>query len=379
MATNIQNRVPTYPGRVTLTPVTGQPNTYDLVRADSPTQVGTPVNKALLDEIGVHTLTHAKTGTVHALTGLNGAAGLLSCQFKATAGYNAALDTLTVDGVSYTIKLSSGEKAEDNLFVSGAIVSCIVDTSGKTVNFKAAGGAKLPAGTTAIVNIFAPVSSTGTISENWVVPESGDYLITVIGKGGDGGSSFYESGYESISAAGGSAGGTGAWCQSVIKLSKGASIPITVNTSLSSFGSYLSATAGENGRVGSSTYASSPLPGGSGGTASGGNQMNVAGIAGGSSVKADGQSYYHNGGTSNPVPQNTESQYLCDAVSVGGIYVTNSYSNRRPRATALRGTKLYRPFGSAGGGTAVLSLQSGYVNNDGEPGCCGAVIIEKVV
>lgn len=139
MATNIQNRVPTYPGRVTLTPVTGQPNTYDLVRADSPTQAGTPINKALLDEIGVHTLTHAKTGTVHALTGLNGAAGILSCQFKATAAF-AAGNTLKVDGTSYTIKLTNGEDAEDNLFVAGAIVSCIVDTSGKTVNFKAGGG-----------------------------------------------------------------------------------------------------------------------------------------------------------------------------------------------------------------------------------------------
>ena len=87
----------------------------------------------------VHTLTHAKTGTVHALTGLNGAAGLLSCQFKATAAF-AAGNTLKVDGTSYTIKLTNGEDAEDNLFVSGAIVSCIVDTSGKTVNFKAGGG-----------------------------------------------------------------------------------------------------------------------------------------------------------------------------------------------------------------------------------------------
>lgn len=91
----------------------------------------------------VRTLTHVKSGVNHALTGLKGAAGLLSCQFKATAGYNAALDTLTVDGVSYTIKLSSGEKAEDNLFVSGAVVPCIVDTAGKTVNFKGAGSAKI--------------------------------------------------------------------------------------------------------------------------------------------------------------------------------------------------------------------------------------------
>ena len=125
--------------------------------ADQPTEPGTPVNKALLDEIGVHTLTHAKTGTVHALTGLNGAAGLLSCQFKATAAF-AAGNTLKVDGTSYTIKLTNGEDAEDNLFVSGAIVSCIVDTSGKTVNFKAGGGlsaSKLALATAATSDVLA--------------------------------------------------------------------------------------------------------------------------------------------------------------------------------------------------------------------------------
>jgi hypothetical protein len=110
----------------------------------------------------VHTLTHAKTGTVHALTGLNGAAGILSCQFKATAGYNAALDTLTVDGVSYTIKLSNGEKAEDNLFVSGAVVPCIVDTAGKTVNFKAGGGGYKKGDVVAPENlepVYGPIST----------------------------------------------------------------------------------------------------------------------------------------------------------------------------------------------------------------------------
>ena len=44
----MQDRVPLYPGRVTLTPVAGQANTYDLVRADQPTQEGTPLNKATL-------------------------------------------------------------------------------------------------------------------------------------------------------------------------------------------------------------------------------------------------------------------------------------------------------------------------------------------
>ena len=44
----MQDRVPLYPGRVKMTPVAGQANTYDMVRADDPTQAGTPLNKATL-------------------------------------------------------------------------------------------------------------------------------------------------------------------------------------------------------------------------------------------------------------------------------------------------------------------------------------------
>lgn len=40
------DRVPLYPGRVSLTPVSG--NTYDMVMADQPIVVGTPLNKAAL-------------------------------------------------------------------------------------------------------------------------------------------------------------------------------------------------------------------------------------------------------------------------------------------------------------------------------------------
>ena len=44
----MQDRKPTYPGRVTLTPVYGLANTYDMERADRPLQEGTPLNKASL-------------------------------------------------------------------------------------------------------------------------------------------------------------------------------------------------------------------------------------------------------------------------------------------------------------------------------------------
>lgn len=44
----MQDRIPLYPGRVTLTPVSGQANTYDMARADQPTEEGTPLNKNTL-------------------------------------------------------------------------------------------------------------------------------------------------------------------------------------------------------------------------------------------------------------------------------------------------------------------------------------------
>lgn len=44
----MKDRVPTYAGRVRLTPVANQDNIYDLVRADEPIQEGTPLNKANL-------------------------------------------------------------------------------------------------------------------------------------------------------------------------------------------------------------------------------------------------------------------------------------------------------------------------------------------
>lgn len=47
----VKDRVPTYPGRVKLIPVEGQPFTYDMVRADDPVDPGTPINKALFESI----------------------------------------------------------------------------------------------------------------------------------------------------------------------------------------------------------------------------------------------------------------------------------------------------------------------------------------
>lgn len=51
MMIEVIDRVPTYPGRVKMTPVEGQADTYDMVRADAPIEVGTPINRALFNKI----------------------------------------------------------------------------------------------------------------------------------------------------------------------------------------------------------------------------------------------------------------------------------------------------------------------------------------
>lgn len=60
----MQNREPTYPGRVTMTPVFGQANTYDMERADQPLQQGTPLNKATLLKDATAALYGLGTGAV---------------------------------------------------------------------------------------------------------------------------------------------------------------------------------------------------------------------------------------------------------------------------------------------------------------------------
>ena len=89
----------------------------------------------------VHTLTHQGIQSgAQRLTGLNGATGILSCQFKASNPYTTNSRNFSIDGVTYTPKLQNGETPDSDLFAANAIVSCVVDTSSRTINFKSGGG-----------------------------------------------------------------------------------------------------------------------------------------------------------------------------------------------------------------------------------------------
>ena len=160
-----------HPGRRKLTS-TGTTDVYDVTREeglvieegdalnastfnDLENRIYTAFNEASIRE--VYTLTHQKSSNVHQLTGLTGVTGTVSCVFTATAAFTAG-DTFTVDGTPYTIQLSNGETAEDNLFVTGAAVPLIVDTGAKKVNFKSGGGlsaSKLALATAAAADVLS--------------------------------------------------------------------------------------------------------------------------------------------------------------------------------------------------------------------------------
>lgn len=108
--TEVLDRIPTYPGRVTLTPVSGATNTYDLVRADQPIQEGTPINKALFDQ---KAYTLQEDVTVYVSTGGSdtGGDGTSAAPY---ATIQKAVDSLPkwLDGHTATIDIAAGTYAE---------------------------------------------------------------------------------------------------------------------------------------------------------------------------------------------------------------------------------------------------------------------------
>ena len=99
------DRVPTYPGRVKMTPVPGQANTYDMVRADSPTKEGTPIDKAAFDSIIQSRLTgrfYEMTATKVTLSSASGVNSPIPVSWNnaTDTGANSGEYTITASGAS---------------------------------------------------------------------------------------------------------------------------------------------------------------------------------------------------------------------------------------------------------------------------------------
>lgn len=131
------------------------------------------------------------------------------------------------------------------------------------------GGPKIPEGTFVIVQIYTNAPSA--VSSSFIVPQTGTYRITTIGAGGNGsGVGKYQENNvgktESVQT--GRSGASGGVAIKTLQLIAGDSYPITVNTSLSSFGKLLSATAGGNSVISSNYPVEAVL--GTAGTGTGG-------------------------------------------------------------------------------------------------------------
>lgn len=103
----MQDRLPLYPGRVQMVPVPGQANTYDIIRADQPTQEGTPLNKATLlsDEtaqaMGLDPANNPTPNDAFQKLDEKATSILITATLLAS-GWSDVLYTLAVDGVTTT-------------------------------------------------------------------------------------------------------------------------------------------------------------------------------------------------------------------------------------------------------------------------------------
>lgn len=104
----MKDRVPTYPGRVKLTPVSGQENTYDMERADEPAVIGDALNKANLlpdDVAATLGLTQENPQVKDAFLAL----------LKATGNGSITLRAYAVDGSPYAGIKINGLPIDDSL------------------------------------------------------------------------------------------------------------------------------------------------------------------------------------------------------------------------------------------------------------------------
>ena len=121
----MQDRVSLHPGRVKLVPVAGQENTYDMVRADSPTQEGTPLNKDSLlkdataalyglgaDAVPDDVLALLKTLVDNAQTSANNKARIAVGSYVGTGTYGESRpNSLTFDFIPYVLVMLAYKKS----------------------------------------------------------------------------------------------------------------------------------------------------------------------------------------------------------------------------------------------------------------------------
>lgn len=236
-----------------------------------------------------------------------------------------------------------------------------------------------------------------TESKTWNPDEEGYYKVHVISKSGDGtegksASTQYPS-QNKIGGNGGDGGASGAIAISVLYLSPGDNIQVTVSDSICSFGSHLSATGAVGKTAGTATggteYNHDGYPGVSGGSggirnrpAQPGNKGENDGALGGT---ADTGDYWAGGGGSGgsrlpapyydyPYVPNDLSNYSGGNAAKRAPNTSNSTPGKSYPAFSPQSPKLYGGGNGGGGGTHESGGPS--PGSKGSPPC---IIIEKGV
>ena len=208
----MQDRVPLYPGRVTLTPVAGQANTYDLVRADQPTQEGTPLNKAtLLKDVTASILGLPNTAVPDdAFLALTIGVGTYGFRVKVQLSDGTPVEGATVSGIT---------ALTGSTLVSGADGIVLGKSTSKTVTISCtspyidqaapANQSVTATGTVTDVTLtLTPITDMITVTSSKttkVSPMAKTMDVTAVGGGGGGGGGCSSGDYEQ--SAGGGGGG----------------------------------------------------------------------------------------------------------------------------------------------------------------------------
>ena len=172
LKTPVVDRIPTYPGRVKLTPVSGQTNTYDLTRADQPIAEGTPINKALFDQ-KAYCLTSNVTVFV-ATTGSDQTGDGSSAAPYATIQKAVNSIPKWLDGYTATIDIADGTY-EGRVTIEGFHGGTLVlGIAGRTVTVR---GITVNASTFVKINVSNIVRSANVVGSLFVV--SGGSLVQV--------------------------------------------------------------------------------------------------------------------------------------------------------------------------------------------------------
>lgn len=163
----MQDRVSLYPGRVKLEPVAGQANTYDLTRADQPTQEGTPLNKASLLKDATASLLGLSTDAVpdDAFVALVLGQGVYGYRVRVQLADGTPVEGVTVSGIQPLTGSTLVTGADGTVLGKSASASVTIGCTSPYIDQKA------PAAQT--------VTKTGTITDVTLTLENDTDVLTI--------------------------------------------------------------------------------------------------------------------------------------------------------------------------------------------------------